>query len=98
MKIEDWRAEIDAIDQNLLRLMNRRAQLAVEVGALKKAAGIPILDPDRERDVLRRMCDENHGPLDERAVVKLFRRIIYESKKVETRMTEAPAAAQKELL
>ena len=47
MGIEDWRAEIDAIDNELLRLINQRARLAMKVGSLKKSAGLPLSDPDR---------------------------------------------------
>jgi chorismate mutase len=84
MDIENWRKEIDEIDVELLRLLNVRARLALKVGALKKAASLPICDPDRERFVLQRLQEMNSGPLDDRAVDKLFRRIILESKRIES--------------
>ena len=83
MDIEHWRSEIDQIDAELLRLLNIRARLALKVGALKQAAHLPFCDPERERTVLQRLQEINNGPLDERAVGKLFRRIIRESKRVE---------------
>jgi chorismate mutase len=88
MDIEHWRSEIDEIDKELLRLLNMRARLAVKVGTLKKAADLPYCDPERERYVLGRLQDLNDGPLDERAVVKLFRRIIRESRRVEIKTVE----------
>ena len=72
------------MDVELLRLLNIRARLALKVGALKRAAALPIVDPDREREVLERLQELNSGPLDQRAVDKLFRRIIRESKRIET--------------
>ncbi len=84
MDIENWRKEIDEIDAELLRLLNMRARLALKVGALKKAADLPFCDPDRERFVLQRLHELNCGPLDKRAVDKLFRRIISESRRVES--------------
>ena len=84
MDIEHWRKEIDDIDAELLQLLNMRARLALKVGALKQAQDLPICDPDRERDVLRRLQEINDGPLDERAVGKVFRRIIRESRRLET--------------
>jgi chorismate mutase len=84
MTIEYWRTEIDEIDRELLRLLNRRARLALKVGALKQAAGLPCCDPDRERVVLSTLRQANTGPLDSRAVTRLFRRIIGESRRVET--------------
>jgi chorismate mutase-like protein len=86
MNIEYWRTEIDETDRELLRLLNRRARLAMKVGALKRAAGLPCCDPERERDVLRDLQKANAGPLDGRAIAKLFRRIIRESRDMETKM------------
>jgi len=83
MDIERWRKEIDELDEELLRLLNMRARLAVKVGALKRASGLPVADPERERFVLERLQGVNPGPLDSRAVVRLFRRIIRESRRVE---------------
>ena len=89
MTIEHWRTEIDEIDRELLRLLNRRARLAMKVGALKKNAGLPCCDEERERDVLTRLQQANGGPLDSRAIGKLFRRIIRESRNLEAQMLTA---------
>ena len=93
MNIEYWRTEIDEIDRELLRLLNRRARLAMKVGTLKRAAGLPYCDPERERVVLGRLQQANTGPLDQRAISKLFRRIINESRRVETELLD-PVIAQ----
>jgi chorismate mutase len=84
MDIDHWRKEIDDIDAELLRLLNMRARLALKVGALKQTLHLPFCDPERERIVLQRLQELNDGPLDERAVGKLFRRIIRESRRVQT--------------
>ena len=89
MNIEYYRTEIDEIDRELLRLLNRRARLAMKVGALKRVAGLPCSDPERERLVLRRLQQANGGPLDTRAINKLFRRIIGESRRVESEIVSA---------
>ncbi|HSE26224.1 MAG TPA: chorismate mutase [Pyrinomonadaceae bacterium] len=83
MNIEHWRNEIDEIDAELLRLLNMRARLALKVGALKKQAQLPLCDPVRERSVLLRLSELNAGPLDDRAINKVFRRIIRESRRLE---------------
>jgi chorismate mutase len=88
MDLEDWRSEINAIDSELVQLLNKRAELAIKIGAIKKAAGLPIYDPDREREVLMRACRANTGPLDDRAIIKLYRRIISESRRIEAQMAE----------
>ncbi|HEY8185680.1 MAG TPA: chorismate mutase [Pyrinomonadaceae bacterium] len=88
MRIEDWRSEINAIDDELLRLLNMRAQLAVQVGQSKKVAGVALCDPSREQEVIERASHANQGPLDEQAIVELFRCIIRESRRVEARAME----------
>lgn len=90
MTIEHWRTEIDEVDRELLRLLNRRARLAMKVGALKQNAGLPCCDNERERDVLTTLQQANSGPLDSRAVGKLFRRIIRESRNLEAGMITSP--------
>ncbi len=80
MRNEDWRAEIDSIDNELLRLLNRRARLAVGTHASAGERGTPAAQgAARGGDVLERACRVNAGPLDELAVVKIFRRIIHET-------------------
>jgi chorismate mutase len=88
MSIDDWRAEIDAVDDELLRLLNTRARLALKVGASKRSAGRALCDREREREVIARVCRANAGPLDERAVARLFLRIIRESRRIQARAAE----------
>jgi chorismate mutase len=83
MDIEHWRKEIDEVDAELLRLLNVRARLAIKVGTIKRSAGLPLRDLDREQFVLDRLQEANSGPLDQAAIVRLFRRIMRESRRVE---------------
>ena|SRR5687768_9106462 len=98
MSIKNCRAEIDAIDRELLHLLNTRARLAVKVGESKRAAGLSLSDKVREREVIESACRENRGPLDERAVARLFRCIIRESRLVESMAIEESSAQQQEKL
>lgn len=88
MSIEDWRAEISALDGELLRLLNKRAGLALQVGESKIASGRSLCDHTREREVIEGMCEANAGPLDDRAIVELFRAIIHESRRIQNRAME----------
>src|SRR5256885_14109729 len=87
MTIEDWRREINALDRELLRLLNQRARVALKVGESKTASGVHLCDHTREREVIERMCEANQGPLDDRAIVELFRAIIHESRRIQARAT-----------
>jgi chorismate mutase len=90
MTIEDWRAEIDAIDDELLRLLNNRASLAVKVGQSKRLTGAALRDPTREQEVIERAREANPGPLDEQAIVELFGCRIRESRRIEACAMERP--------
>lgn len=90
MDIEHWRKEIDEVDAELLRLLNVRARLAIKVGTIKRSAGLPLRDLDREQFVLHRLQEANSGPLDQRAIDGLFRRIMRESRRVEAGAAQQP--------
>lgn len=90
-RIGNPRAEIDAIDSELLRLLNRRAEIALAVGAVKKSDDASLCDPVREREVLTRLCGQNVGPLDEQSVTSIFQRIIDECLRVQQRAFSGPA-------
>ncbi|HEX8117006.1 MAG TPA: chorismate mutase [Pyrinomonadaceae bacterium] len=92
MTIEDWRVEIDKIDEELLRLLNARAAIAVRVGESKRVAGLSVLNRGREREVIERARRANRGPLDGEAVERLFRAVIRESRRLQTQL----AARQEE--
>lgn len=79
MKIDDWRRKIDAIDTAMLHLLNLRTELALEVGRLKGEAGLVLRVPEREREILNRMKGLNPGPLDAKAIEKIYQVILDES-------------------
>jgi chorismate mutase/prephenate dehydratase len=72
--IEKLRRDIDALDDELLKLINRRAAAASRIGALKK--GAPAYRPERETEILRRMAQANPGPLAAERVTAVFREVI----------------------
>ena len=82
-ELTDLRARIDALDTALVRLLNARAACALEIGRAKEALGLPIYQPERERDVIAHVVAANTGPLDEGAVRRLFERIIDEARRLE---------------
>ena len=87
-EIEGWRKRIDAIDGQLLALLNSRAACAVEVGRLKRRLGLAVYSPEREAWILERVVRENPGPLDPLAARRLFERVIDESRRLERLASE----------
>ena len=96
MTIDELRQEIDRIDSELLRIFNRRASLALEIGLIKKERGLPVYDPKREKLIFERMKADNPGPLEDGAIVRLFERVIDESRRLERIMTHREETTGKE--
>jgi chorismate mutase/prephenate dehydratase len=72
------RKQIDAIDDQVLELLNRRAGCAQKVAEIKQAEGEDgcFYRPEREVEVLRRMVGRNPGPLSNEAVARFFREVM----------------------
>jgi chorismate mutase len=81
--IDDLRERIDSIDDELLRLFNERAKLALAIGRMKKDRGLPIHIPSREEQIIVRVQHENPGPLSPTSIARLYQQLIQESRTLE---------------
>ncbi|MFI4940226.1 MAG: prephenate dehydratase [Burkholderiales bacterium] len=88
-KLKPLREQIDAIDVQIIDLLNRRARLAQEVGHVKAETNAPVFRPEREAIVLRRVADRNPGPLASRDMQMIFREIMSICRALERRVTVA---------
>ena len=87
LTLDDLRADIDRVDEVLVRLLNERARVACEIGRVKKEQGIELYQPDREKQVLAHVRSvAAEGPLGADAIARLFERIIDEARRLERRM------------
>lgn len=78
-ELAEWRAQIDALDSELLNLIERRAQCALQVGEIKKKHGWPFHDPSREKLIyqkLRQKQLELSGVLPPEAIIAIYRELI----------------------
>ncbi len=76
MGIDDLRAEIDRLDKQIVELLNKRAEVVVEIGKIKAVDGTPIYASDREQAVLDRIRKANGGPLPDRALFAIYRELM----------------------
>ena len=98
--LDDLRADIDRVDEVLVRLLNERARVACEIGRVKKEQGVELYQPDREKQVLAHVRSiASEGPLGADAIARLFERIIDEARRLERRMIhgEEPSGDMREL-
>lgn len=70
------RREIDSLDSRLLELVNRRAELAIEVSGFKKKDSLGVYDPGREKEIESKITQGNSGPLSDEDILFVFREII----------------------
>lgn len=97
MDVSDWRGRIDEIDCRLLELLNERVKCVLQLAPLKRQAGIPILSPERERDVIERLKKLSDGQLSDEAIERIFALIMAEMRAVQEREREGnPVASQTE--
>jgi chorismate mutase/prephenate dehydratase len=78
------RRQIDAVDRDLLGLLNRRAELALAVGEIKKKEGSVVFRPEREAQVIDGLKAVNPGPLQAESVAPIWREIMSACRGLET--------------
>jgi chorismate mutase/prephenate dehydratase len=82
-ELEALRSEIDALDREIVSLLNRRAALGLAAGKTKIQSGRPISDDEREREVMVRVAMANDGPIPQDALLALYRQLIDTIKRLE---------------
>ncbi len=88
--LEALRKRIDAIDVDLLRLLNERARCAVDVGRIKREAGTDdVYAPGREREVLERVLEANPGPLRDATLMAIWKEMMSGSLSLEKQVKVA---------
>jgi chorismate mutase/prephenate dehydratase len=76
MNLDDWRSRINNLDEEILNLLNRRGQVALQIGELKRQQGLPYFVPEREAEILERLVGQNRGPLTADAVRAIWREVL----------------------
>jgi chorismate mutase / prephenate dehydratase len=74
--LDQLRTEIDAVDRELLAALNKRAQLAGEVGEIKRVEGSAVYRPEREAQVIRQLQALNAGPLKDHNISHIWREVM----------------------
>ncbi len=76
MEIEDWRKQIDEMDEQIVELVNKRAQAAKQIGLLKRETALPVYEPQREREIFEHVKRINPGPLSNAELLDVYERLI----------------------
>jgi chorismate mutase/prephenate dehydratase len=81
--LEKLRGEIDSIDAAILKLLNKRADIAIEIANIKRKSNLKFHSPERERAILERLTALNKGAFPNDALKVIFREIISTSLSLE---------------
>lgn len=84
-EIEKHREQIDAIDKQLVCLLNERAGHSLDIRALKPDAHMGLYDPKREEEIFAKLSSYNEGPLYNENLVEIYRGILKVMKEVPSR-------------
>lgn len=82
-RLEARRTEIDGLDEHILKLLYQRLAAAKEIGDLKRLLDLEVVDPGRERRILRRLSAQSRGPLEPEAIRSVFGAIIASARAVQ---------------
>jgi chorismate mutase/prephenate dehydratase len=88
-KIKPLRQKIETVDRQILRLLNERAEIVVEVGKVKSENNMDSYDPQREDEILGDLVLQNNGPFPKKAISPVFREIISACRSLETEIAVA---------
>ena len=76
-RIQELRSRVDEVDRELIRILNERALIVQEIAAIKAEVGKPLFDPKRQEEILRRVAEENEGPIYDTSMREIFELILH---------------------
>lgn len=74
--IEELRKKINNIDDEILSLLNKRAEIVLEIGKIKKTQYLSSFYPEREREILNRLSRQNKGLFPQKALISVYNEIL----------------------
>ncbi|MCA1729951.1 MAG: chorismate mutase [Actinobacteria bacterium] len=87
-RIEELRSRVDEVDRELISILNERARIVQEIVAIKSEAGKPLFDPRREEEILRKVAEENQGPIYDTSIREIFEIILHRIRDMEVQREE----------
>ncbi|MDQ4106320.1 MAG: chorismate mutase [Actinomycetota bacterium] len=87
-RIQEPRRRVDEVDRDLLHALNERARIVQEIVEIKAEAGKPLFDPRREEEILRRVAEQNEGPIYDTSMREIFELILHRIRDLEIQRGE----------
>lgn len=86
MDLAHLRKKIDQLDRRLVRMLSQRGRAAQQIGRLKRRTRLAIYEPRRESVILGNVRKANRGPLSDRQLADIYRRIIRAMRELQRRI------------
>ncbi len=87
-RIRELRSRVDEVDRELIHILNDRARIVQEIMTIKAETGKPVFDPKREEEILRRVVEENEGPIYDSSLREIFELILHRIRDLEVQRGE----------
>ena len=85
----EYRKEIDSLDHEIARCLHERARIAMEIGRVKKSAGLPVFEANREDQVIRNVSTQVAGPMPSDAMRRIFEQVMKEMRALQETLRAA---------
>lgn len=76
-EIGELRKRVDEVDVKIVDSLNERAEVVLQIQELKRRTGLPLHDPEREAEILKKVTEANQGPLDGETIRGIYGHILY---------------------
>ena len=87
-RIGELRSRVDEVDRELIHILNERARIVQEIVAIKAEVGKALFDPKREEEILRKVAEENEGPIYDTSMREIFELILHRIRDLEVQRGE----------
>ena len=87
-RVEELRRRVNEVDDQLVRILNKRARIVQELGKYKQESGVALFDPRREEEILRRVAKINEGPIYDTSMRDIFELIMHRIRDLEAERRE----------
>ncbi len=82
-ELEELREKVDKIDERIVQILNKRADIVLKIRKLKAEGALPVYDPRREEAIFEKISALNSGPLYDDAVREIYETILHCMKDLE---------------
>ena len=84
--LTELRKEIDNLDKEIVKLINERAEFSLSVRNIKKNEGMPVLDEERESQIISKLAQINAGPLSNTDLTEIYTIILIKMKEFDAKL------------